>query len=229
MSVELINVSATYPGQKNPAVRGIDLETGPGEFVYMVGPSGSGKSTLINVMIGQLKADKGSTVNVVGYDLTELPNRYIWKLRRQLGIVYQDYKLLENKTVFENAAITLELTGMSKDKIQNLVNETLEMVGLLQYKNRKPDQLSGGEGQRLAIARAVVGRPKLLLADEPTGNLDPVNAEGILHLLEDINGLGTTIIMATHDATLVDNFPHRVVEINKGFLTRDDVAGAYTS
>lgn len=229
MSVELVNVSATYPGQKKPAVRGIDLETVPGEFVYMVGPSGSGKSTLINVMIGQLRADPGSTVNVVGYDLTTLPARYIWKLRRQLGIVYQDYKLLENKTVFENAAITLELTGMSKDKIKTLVNETLELVGLDQYKDRKPDQLSGGEGQRLAIARAVVGRPKLLLADEPTGNLDPANAEGILRLLESIKDFGTTIIMATHDQALVDNFPHRVVEINKGFLTRDDLSGAYTS
>lgn len=208
------------------AVDGVTLRFEQGEFVYVVGPSGSGKSTFMKLLNRQEKATSGK-IQVGKYDLNQIKDKDIPFLRRYVGVVFQDFKLLPRLTVYENVAYALEVTGKSRKEIQNRVNEVLELVGLRHKVQQLPQELSGGEQQRVAIARAIANYPKVLIADEPTGNLDPENAVEILKLLERINRSGTLIIMGTHNDQLVNEFKHRVIEISNGRLIRDQYKGAY--
>jgi cell division transport system ATP-binding protein len=220
------NVSKTYPKQNRPALRDVSLEVQRGEFVFMVGSSGSGKSTLLRLILREERADHGQ-VHVLGKDLARLSNWKVPQMRRQLGTVFQDFRLLPNKTVGENVAFALEVIGKSRGQIRKTVPEVLELVGLGGKGDRMPGELSGGEQQRVAIARAFVNRPMLLIADEPTGNLDPQTSVGIMKLLDRINRTGTTVVMATHDQQIVDQMRKRVIELEKGLLVRDQSRGVY--
>jgi cell division transport system ATP-binding protein len=197
-----------------------------GEFVFLVGPSGSGKSTLLRLMNRQESPERGE-VWVAGRNINEMPDSKVPYLRRTLGNVFQDYKLLPNKTVFENVAFALEVIGKPKHLIAQQVPAVLELVGLEDKTDRFPHQLSGGEQQRVSIARAFVNRPLILLADEPTGNLDPSTGEGIMRLLERINQTGTTIVMATHDHRIVNMLRKRVIQLDRGVIVRDQERGVY--
>ena len=219
-------VSKTYPGQKRAALDGVDLTIDAGEFLFLVGASGSGKSTFLRLLLRETRATEGS-VHVLGHDLNKMSKRRVPKLRRELGTVFQDFRLLANKSVSENVAFALEVIGRSKSDIAKLVPETLELVGLDGKGHRMPHELSGGEQQRVAIARAYVNRPQLLIADEPTGNLDPTTSVGIMKLLDRINREGTTVIMATHDSSIVDQMRKRVIELHEGRLLRDEARGIY--
>ena len=221
-------VTKTYPRTARPALDHVSLEIARGEFVFVVGKSGSGKSTLLQLVMKEHDATEG-TVLVAGRDLSELPDRKVPALRREIGFVFQDFRLLPNKTVFQNVAYALQVIGASRSRIRQTVPETLELVGLSGKEKRLPHQLSGGEQQRVAIARAFVNRPPILLADEPTGNLDPVTSLDIVQLLERINRTGTTLVMATHDTQTVDTMRKRVVELVDGVLVRDQEAGEYTT
>ena len=214
--IRLENVSKMY-GNETLAVRDASFDVAKGDFVFLVGPSGSGKSTLLRLINRQERPERGS-VYVAGRDINELPNSQIPYLRRTMGNVFQDYKLLPNKTVFENVAFALEVIGKPKHVIGQQVPAVLDLVGLAGKEDRFPHQLSGGEQQRVSIARAFVNRPMILLADEPTGNLDPATGEGIMGLLEAINQMGTTVVMATHDHRVVNQMRRRVIQDRKSVV-----------
>lgn len=219
-------VSKVYPKQDRGALDGIDLSIEKGEFVFLVGQSGSGKSTMLRLMLREERPTTGK-IYVAGKDLTTLSNHKIPELRRQVGTVFQDFRLLPNKTVFENVAFTLQVLGYSKKEIAREVPEVLELVGLEEKGARRPSELAGGEQQRVAIARAYVSHPTILIADEPTGNLDPNTSVGIMKLLDRINRDGTTVIMATHDSSIVDSMRKRVIELDGGHVIRDQMRGVY--
>lgn len=221
------HVTKVYEAQPNkPALNDVSLHIYPGEFVFLVGHSGSGKSTFINLLIRQIKPTHGK-IYIADEDLTAMRNWRVPYLRRNIGCVFQDFKLLPNKTVFENVAFALEVIGKSRHVIRTQVPEVLRLVGLQDKLEKRPDQLSGGEQQRVSIARAIVNRPPLLVCDEPTGNLDPQNSRGIMDLLERINRTGTTVLVATHDREMVDNMRRRVIALDRGVLTRDQDRGVY--
>jgi len=219
-------VTKVYRGTARPALNSVSLEILSGEFVFLVGASGSGKSTFLRLV---LKEDTPSTglVHVLGHDLGAISSRKVPFFRRNLGVVFQDFRLLPNKTVFDNVAFTLQVIGKSKGFIHDAVPDALQTVGLEGKAQRFPHELSGGEQQRVAIARAVVNKPAIMLADEPTGNLDPETSAGIMALLERINANGTTVIMATHDAGIVDRLQRRVIEVIGGRIVRDERGGGY--
>ena len=221
------HVTKVYPAQPNkPALNDISLQIYAGEFIFLVGHSGSGKSTFIRMLIREVKPSQGH-IYVADEDLTTMRNWRVPYLRRNIGCVFQDFKLLPNKTVFENVAFALEVIGKSRHVIKTQVPEVLRLVGLQDKLNKRPDQLSGGEQQRVSIARAIVTRPPLLVCDEPTGNLDPQTSRGIMDLLERINRTGTTVLVATHDREMVDNMRRRVIALDRGHLTRDQDRGVY--
>ena len=220
------NVSKVYPNQTRPALDNVSLEIEKGEFVFLVGPSGSGKSTFLRLVLREERPTTGQ-VWVAGKDLGRLSNWKIPQLRRQIGTVFQDFRLLPNKTVAENVAFALEVIGKPSSQIKKVVPEVLEVVGLEGKEGRRPDELSGGEQQRVAIARAFAAEPDVLFADEPTGNLDPGTSIGIMKLLDRINRLGTTVVMSTHDASIVDQMRRRVIELEGGHLVRDQARGVY--
>ncbi len=224
--IRLQNVTKLYPTQTRPALSDVTVEIGKGEFVFLVGQSGSGKSTFLRLVLKEERATSGQ-VHVAGKDLARLSQWKVPGLRRQMGTVFQDFRLLPNKTVQENVAFALEVIGRPRHHIAKVVPEVLDLVGLKGKEQRRPDELSGGEQQRVAIARAFVNRPLVLLADEPTGNLDPETSEGIMLLLERINRTGTTVLMATHDHGIVDSMRRRVVELDLGRVVRDDARGVY--
>ena len=223
--IRLENVTKAYGGE-TVAVKDATFEVQKGEFVFLVGPSGSGKSTLLRLMNRQERPERGD-VWVAGRNINEIPDSKIPYLRRTLGNVFQDYKLLPNKTVFENVAFALEVIGKPKHLIAQQVPAVLELVGLEDKADRFPHQLSGGEQQRVSIARAFVNRPLILLADEPTGNLDPSTGEGIMRLLDRISQTGTTIVMATHDHRIVNMMRKRVIQLDRGVIVRDQERGVY--
>ncbi|WP_037605412.1 cell division ATP-binding protein FtsE [Streptacidiphilus rugosus] len=220
------NVSKTYPKQNRPALDNVSLEIEKGEFVFLVGSSGSGKSTFLRLILREERPSTGE-VHVLGKDLAKMSNWKVPHMRRQLGTVFQDFRLLPNKTVGQNVAFALEVIGKPRATINKVVPEVLELVGLAGKQDRMPGELSGGEQQRVAIARAFVNRPMLLIADEPTGNLDPQNSVGIMKLLDRINRTGTTVLMATHDQAIVDQMRKRVIELDQGHLVRDQSRGVY--
>jgi cell division transport system ATP-binding protein len=220
------NVTKIYPGTTRPALDNISLEVSKGEFVFLVGLSGSGKSTFLRLTLKEDRPSKG-VVHVAGRDVARLPSWKVPQLRRTIGVVFQDFRLLPNKTVFENVAFALQVIGKPRHAIAHTVPEVLDLVGLAGKERRFPHELSGGEQQRVAIARAFVNRPAILLADEPTGNLDPTTSVGIMRLLDRINRTGTTIVMATHDDEIVDQMRKRVCELVDGRLVRDQDRGVY--
>lgn len=221
------HVTMIYAAQPNkPALDNISLKIFAGEFLFLVGHSGSGKSTFIKLITRELKATQG-TITIANEDLGSMRNWRVPFLRRNIGCVFQDFKLLPNKTVYENVAFALEAIGKTKHVVKTQVPEVLRLVGLSEKMNKKPDQLSGGEQQRVSIARAIVNRPPLLICDEPTGNLDPQTSRGIMDLLERINKTGTTVLVATHDREMVDNMRRRVIALDRGKLTRDQDRGVY--
>lgn len=223
------HVSKVYPAQPTkPALKEIDLQIYAGEFVFLVGHSGSGKSTFIRLITRELKPTRGNLF-IADEDLGSMKNWRVPYLRRNIGCVFQDFKLLPNKTVFENVAFALEVIGKSRHVVKTQVPEVLRLVGLGEKLNKYPDQLSGGEQQRVSIARAIVNRPPMLICDEPTGNLDPQTSRGIMDLLERINKTGTTVLVATHDREMVNSMRRRVVALDHGILTRDQDRGVYGS
>ncbi|MDF2443250.1 MAG: cell division transport system ATP-binding protein [Subtercola sp.] len=215
-----------YKGTAKPALNTIDLEILRGEFVFLVGASGSGKSSFLRLVLKEDRPSSGN-IHVLGQDLGSISSRKVPYFRRNLGVVFQDFRLLPNKNVFDNVAFTLQVIGKSRGFIQEAVPDVLAMVGLAEKAGRLPHELSGGEQQRVAIARAVVNKPAILLADEPTGILEPVTSAGIMNVLDRINAGGTTIIMATHDNAIVDQMQRRVVELVSGQVVRDDRQGGY--
>ena len=220
------NVTKRYALTANPALDDVSLEIERGEFAFVVGKSGSGKSTLMRVALREQLASEG-TVMVAGHDLAAMSSRQVPRLRREMGAVFQDFRLLPGKTVTQNVAFALQVIGKPRHVIRSLVPETLDMVGLADKGKRLPHELSGGEQQRVAIARAVVNKPQILLADEPTGNLDPATSLDIVHLLDRINRAGTTIVMATHDSAIVNAMRRRVIELHEGRVIRDVADGSY--
>ena len=223
--IKLENVSKIYKGE-HMALRDASVEIEKGEFVFLVGPSGSGKSTFLRLLNREETPEKGK-IYVAGKDISELPGYKVPYLRRNIGCVFQDFKLLPNKTVSENVAFALEAIGRPRSVIREAVPQILELVGLGRKGQSMPDELSGGEQQRVSIARAFVNRPLILLADEPTGNLDPATSVGIMKLLDRINRTGTTVVMATHDRGIVDTMRRRVIELDRGRIVRDQARGVY--
>lgn len=223
--IEMKGVTKKYH-RSTTALRDINVSINPGEFVYIVGPSGAGKSSFIKLLYREEKVSAG-TLKVGEFNLTKMKKRQIPILRRSIGVVFQDYKLLPKKTVFENVAYAMQVIGEKPREIKKRVPEVLELVGLKHKIRSFPDQLSGGEQQRVAIARAIVNNPKVLIADEPTGNLDPEISWEIMQLLERINLQGTTVLMATHNKQIVDNLRHRVIAIEEGRIVRDEEEGEY--
>ena len=223
--IKLENVTKVYPGDV-VAVKDVDLGIAKGEFVFLVGASGSGKSTLIRLMMREETPTNGD-IWVAGKHASEMANWKVPHLRRSIGTVFQDFKLLPTKTVYENVAFAMEVTGKHRSVIRNQVPQVLKLVGLSEKADRLPRQLSGGEQQRVAVARAFVNRPLILLADEPTGNLDPATSVGIMKILDRINRTGTTVVMATHDHAIVDAMKRRVVELDRGRVSRDQSRGIY--
>ena len=221
------HLTKVYPAQPNkPALDDVNIEIYPGEFVFLVGHSGSGKTTLLNTLLRNVKPTSGRVL-VAGQDLMTIKNRRVPFLRRQIGAVFQDYKLLPNKTAYENVAFALQCIGKPRGVVRAQVPEVLRLVGLAEKMNMLPDQLSGGEQQRVSVARAMVNRPPLLICDEPTGNLDPAISLGIMKLLERINRTGTTVIVATHDREMVDSMHRRVIALEGGRVIRDQEKGGY--
>jgi len=223
--ISMRGISKFYVDQK-PALNNVDVEINSGEFVFIVGHSGSGKSTFIRLLLRELLPTNGQII-VAGQDLAKMKSWKVPYLRRNIGCVFQDFKLLPNKTSFENVAFALEVIGKSKHVIRTQVPEVLRLVGLEDKIDNYPDELSGGEQQRVSIARAFVNRPPLLLCDEPTGNLDPQTSLGIMKLLERINKTGTTVLVATHDRDMVDNMRRRVIALDAGKIVRDQDRGVY--
>ncbi|MDQ1609542.1 MAG: cell division transport system ATP-binding protein [Microbacteriaceae bacterium] len=220
------HVSKQYSGTTRPALNAINLEVLRGEFVFLVGASGSGKSSCLRLILKEEKPTKGK-IHVLGQDVGAISSRKVPYFRRNIGVVFQDFRLLPNKSVFDNVAFTLQVIGKSRGFIQEAVPDVLKMVGLSGKASRLPHELSGGEQQRVAIARAVVNKPQVLLADEPTGNLDPATSAGIMAVLERINAAGTTVLMATHEAGIVDQMQRRVIELVSGQIVRDERHGGY--
>jgi cell division transport system ATP-binding protein len=220
------HVSKLYASQTRPALDDISVEIEKGEFVFLVGSSGSGKSTFLKLCLKEERPTSGS-IHVAGKDLGHLSRWKVPALRRQVGTVFQDFRLLPNKTVFQNVAFALEVIGRPTSHVNKVVPEVLDLVGLEGKHDRMPDELSGGEQQRVAVARAFVNRPMILIADEPTGNLDPSTSVGIMKLLDRINRTGTTVVMATHDAAIVDQMRKRVIELEGGHVVRDQSRGVY--
>ena len=219
-------VVKSYPTSTRPALDGVDVDIDKGEFVFLVGSSGSGKSTFLRLILKEEVPTSGR-VHVAGKDLSTLSSWKVPALRRSIGCVFQDFRLLPNKTVFQNVAFALEVIGKPQGTIEKVVPEVLDLVGLEGKGQRMPDELSGGEQQRVAVARAFVNRPMILIADEPTGNLDPQTSVGIMKLLDRINRTGTTVVMATHDSAIVDSMRRRVVELSQGKVVRDQSRGVY--
>lgn len=220
------NVTKRYRGTARPALSGVDFEVQRGDFVFLVGASGSGKSSCLQLILREESPSSGR-VAVLGHDLRTLAHRKVPYFRRNIGAVFQDFRLLPSKTVYQNVAFTMQVIGASRGLIQQAVPEALALVGLEGKEKRLPTELSGGEQQRVAIARALVNRPPILLADEPTGNLDPATSIDIMQLLARINAGGTTVVMATHEASFVDQMQRRVIELRDGELVRDDERGGY--
>ncbi len=219
--IQFTDVKKTYE-QGNTALNGISMQIEDGEFCFLVGPSGSGKSTIIKLITGELKPTSG-TVHVNGYSLERIRKREIPYLRRTVGTVFQDYRLIDKMTVYQNAAFAMRVVGAREKEIKERVPYILELVGLENKMNRHPHEMSGGEQQRLAIARALVNNPSTIIADEPTGNLDPERAYEIMALLQEINNLGTTMLVVTHAQNLVDEFHKRVIAIDEGLIVRDGI------
>ncbi|WP_067792029.1 cell division ATP-binding protein FtsE [Nocardia amikacinitolerans] len=224
--ITMRNVTKSYKTSTRPALDNITVDVNKGEFVFIIGPSGSGKSTFMRLLLKEESPNAGE-IRVADFRVDRLPGRKVPKLRQRIGCVFQDFRLLQQKTVQENVAFALEVIGKRRQFIDRTVPEVLDMVGLGGKADRLPSELSGGEQQRVAIARAFVNRPLVLLADEPTGNLDPDTSGDIMMLLERINRTGTTVVMATHDNHIVDSMRRRVVELDRGRLVRDDAIGVY--
>jgi cell division transport system ATP-binding protein len=224
--IRLENVSKSYRTSTRPALDRVTVEVGKGEFVFLIGPSGSGKSTFLRLLLREDVPTQGD-VYVADWNVAKLPRRRVPRLRQRIGCVFQDFRLLRNKTVAGNVAFALEVIGKPARTVQKVVPEVLDLVGLAGKANRMPHELSGGEQQRVAVARAFVNRPLVLLADEPTGNLDPDTSQDIMLLLERINRTGTTVLMATHDHSIVDSMRRRVVELDMGRVVRDETRGVY--
>jgi cell division transport system ATP-binding protein len=223
--IRLEGVTKTYKGSVT-ALREVQVDIAKGEFVFLVGPSGSGKSTFLRLLLREERPDDGRVL-VAGRDVNRLAPWKIPYVRRNIGCVFQDFKLLPNKNVYENVAFALEVIGRPKHVVEAQVPQVLDLVGLAKKSEHRPDELSGGEQQRVSIARAFVNRPLILLADEPTGNLDPATSVGIMRLLDRINRTGTTIVMATHDEGIVNAMRRRVVELDRGSVVRDQERGVY--
>lgn len=219
------NINKRYPPD-TLALNDVNLHIKPGEFVSIVGQSGTGKTTLIKLLIAEEKPTKGKII-VGGWDITDIPGRHVPILRRQIGVVFQDYKLLPKKTVMENVAFALQVAGETNVKIEKIVPQVLKIVGLEEKGKRFPEQLSGGEQQRVSIARSLVHRPKILVADEPTGNLDSINTREIIDLLQKINELGTTILLVTHNREVVNALKKRVITLEGGAVVSDQEKGKY--
>ena len=226
--ISLEHVSKVYPKGTRPALDDINLDIDRGDFVFLVGASGSGKTTLLSLLLREEEVTDGE-IRVAGNDLRRLSSRQVPHYRRSIGFIFQDYKLLNNKTVWENVAFALEVIGTSRSTVKSLVPKVLQTVGLTGKENNYPHELSGGEAQRVAIARAYVNHPQILLADEPTGNLDPTTSLGIMEVLDAINRTGTTIVMATHNEEIVNSMRKRVVELHTGKIVRDEQQGSYDS
>lgn len=226
--ISLKDVSKIYPKGTRPALDDVNLDIERGDFVFLVGASGSGKTTLLSLLLHEEEATSGE-IHVAGHDLRRISNRQVPHYRRSLGFVFQDYKLLNNKTVWQNVAYALEVIGTRRSTIKTMVPKVLETVGLTGKEKNYPHELSGGEQQRVAIARAYVNHPQILLADEPTGNLDPTTSLGIMEVLDAINRTGTTIVMATHNEEIVNSMRKRVIELHNGKIVRDEAHGSYDS
>ncbi|MBR6683874.1 MAG: cell division ATP-binding protein FtsE [Firmicutes bacterium] len=223
--IELKNVTKTYDGDVT-GVDNLSLKIEDGEFVFLVGESGSGKSTLLKLLMRELVPSEGS-ITIDGKEITKLRRKKVAELRRNMGIVFQDYRLLQKRTVYENVAFALEVIEIPTRKIRRSVPAALNLVGLSHKSKNYPNEISGGEQQRTAIARAIVNNPPLLLADEPTGNLDPRNSQEIMEVLDAINNRGTTVIVATHDRAIVDAMKKRVIHLENGVIVRDSMGGGY--
>lgn len=219
-------VTKLHKGATRPALEDVSVDIERGEFVFLVGASGSGKSTFLRLLLREERPTSG-TVWVAGKDLNKIANWKVPALRRQIGCVFQDFRLLPNRTVAGNVAFALEVIGTPRNEINEVVPNVLELVGLTGKEESYPNEISGGEQQRVAIARAFVNRPSILIADEPTGNLDPETSIGIMKLLDRINKIGTTVVMATHDVAIVDQMRKRVIEIDTGHVVRDQARGVY--
>lgn len=224
--ISVNNVTMQYKASTRPALRDLSLDVDKGDFAFLIGPSGSGKSTFFRLLLKEDKPTSGD-VYVGEFHVNKLPSRKVPKLRQSIGCVFQDFRLLQQKSVAENVAFALEVIGKPKNTVAKVVPEVLEYVGLSGKADRMPYELSGGEMQRVAIARAIANRPLLLLADEPTGNLDPDTSREIVEVLDRVNRRGTTVVMATHDRHIVDSMRRRVLEFSNGRLTRDDEHGVY--
>jgi len=225
--VEMRKVTKVYPGG-HVGLERVSLRVDRGEFVFLVGPTGCGKTTLIKTLIRELEPTEGEVL-IAGRDISALSNKKVPQLRRRIGTVFQDYKLLPSRNVYDNVAYALQVIGTSRSEIRRKVPDALRLVGLADKVKNFPDQLSGGEQQRLSVARAFVNHPPLLLADEPTGNLDPNTSIGIMQVLYRINRTGTTVVVVTHDREMVDKMRRRVIALDSGRVVRDQVAGSYTS
>ena len=223
--IEFVDVVKSYT-QGNKALNGVSMQIEDGEFCFLVGPSGSGKSTIIKLITGELKPTSGN-VHVNGYSLERIRKREIPYLRRTVGVVFQDYRLISKMTVYENVAFAMRVVGAKEREIKDRVPYVLELVGLSNKAGRHPGEMSGGEQQRLAIARALVNNPSMIIADEPTGNLDPQRSFEIMALLQEINNLGTTMLVVTHDQNLVKHFRKRVISINEGVVVNDGMEAFY--
>ena len=221
--IEFQNVTKTYDNGTE-AIRGIDLKIEDGEFVFLVGPSGSGKSTIINLLTAELTPTSGS-IHINGFELEGIKKKQIPYLRRTVGVIFQDFRLIEKKTVYQNVAFAMRVIGAPEREIRKRVPYVLDLVGLGEKSKSYPDELSGGEQQRVAVARALINNPAMIVADEPTGNLDPGKSLEIMLLLEQINALGTTVLVVTHEADMVDRFHKRVIAINEGKVISDGMDG----
>ena len=223
--IEFQNVTKTYDNGTE-AIRGIDLKIEDGEFVFLVGPSGSGKSTIINLLTAELTPTSGS-IHINGFELEGIKKKQIPYLRRTVGVIFQDFRLIEKKTVYQNGAFAMRVIGAPEREIRKRVPYVLDLVGLGEKSKSYPDELSGGEQQRVAVARALINNPAMIVADEPTGNLDPGKSLEIMLLLEQINALGTTVLVVTHEADMVDRFHKRVIAINEGKVISDGMDGYF--
>jgi cell division transport system ATP-binding protein len=225
--VQMEKVTLSYGRNVDVALNEIDLEIHEGELVFLVGPSGSGKTSIIKLLTGEVKTNSGE-ISVNGFDLRRIKRRKLPALRRTIGVIFQDFRLIEKMTVYDNVAFAMRVIGASNREVEERVENVLELVGLANYRNRYPKQLSGGEQQRVAIARAIVNRPRMIIADEPTGNLDPARSLEIMMLLEKINEMGTTTLIVTHEKELVNTFAKRVVSLEDGKIKSDGESGYYS-